>query len=136
MSRLGMGVMLQSLGGNKETVETIKESLGKQIKSIEIIEDGLNIQFDDKTGVRLFDDGQSCCEHRYMNSDDDLTYYKDSKLMDFELSDVIEEEKGDDVKESQFLKVKTNKGDFTIANYNEHNGYYGGFHIVARKLYK
>lgn len=35
-------------------------------------------------------------------------------------------------KESQFLIITTDMGAFTIVNYNEHNGYYGGFSIVAR----
>jgi hypothetical protein len=36
------------------------------------------------------------------------------------------------VHETQFLIVDTTKGSFTIVNHNEHNGYYGGFGLVAQ----
>ena len=33
--------------------------------------------------------------------------------------------------EVQFLEIKTDRGVLTMANHNEHNGWYGGFWIVA-----
>lgn len=33
--------------------------------------------------------------------------------------------------ESQFLMIRTSLGVFTVVNYNEHNGYYGGFALRA-----
>lgn len=39
MSNLGMGVMLGMLGGNSETVEAIKPSLGKKIQSVKLDEE-------------------------------------------------------------------------------------------------
>ena len=52
---------------------------------------------------------------------------------DFELKDApdIEDEWGE-VHEVQFLDVKTDKGVFQMSSHNEHNGYYGGFWIIAR----
>ena len=29
---------------------------------------------------------------------------------------------------------KTDSGEFVMQNHNEHNGYYGGFYIVAREI--
>jgi len=95
--RLGMGVMLCMMGGNEETVNAIKESV------------------DDGTQLAIWDGGQSCCEHRYMRTDDDLNEYCGAILQDFELKDApdIEDEWGE-VHEVQFLDVKTDKGIFQM----------------------
>ena len=136
MSQNGMGVMLGILGGNEETVNTVKNSLNKTIEKVWLDEetDRLNFKFTDGTGMYLFDDGQSCCEHRYMVTADDLTEYADAKLLDVELKDAPDQEDEYGVHEVQFLDVKTDKGVFQMANHNEHNGYYGGFWLVARPL--
>jgi hypothetical protein len=137
MSENGMGVMLGILGGNEETVNTVKSSLNKTIEKVWLDKetDRLNFKFTDGTGIYLFDDGQSCCEHRYMVTDDDLSEYADVKLLDLELKDAPDQEdEYSEVHEIQFLDVKTDKGVFQIANHNEHNGYYGGFWLVARPL--
>lgn len=128
---LGIGVMLGSLGGNKETVEAIKTSLNKTIASVYLDEDKLCFIFSDESKLILWDDGQSCCENRYMATSDDLSEYTDSILLDFELKNApnIDDEYGEH--EVQFLDVVTNKGTFQMANHNEHNGYYGGFWIKA-----
>lgn len=131
---LGLGVMIQSLGGNKETVNAVKSALGKVIEKVSLDDNELVFNFTDGTGLKMFDDGQSCCEYRYMRTDDDLSDYQGSTLLDFELKDApnMEDEYGDH--EVQFLDVKTSNGVFQMANHNEHNGYYGGFWIVARSL--
>jgi len=131
---LGVGVMIQSLGGNAETVNTLKGSLKKTIKRVCIIENELLFTFTDGSGMKIFDDGQSCCENRYMNTSDDLTEYEDAVLLDFELKDVTNENTEYEDHEIQFLDIKTDKGVFQISNHNEHNGYYGGFWIVAQPL--
>jgi hypothetical protein len=89
MSQNGMGVMLGILGGNEETVNTVKSSLNKTIEKVWLDEETnrLNFKFTDGTGMYLLDDGQSCCEHRYMVTADDLTEYADAKLLDLELKD-------------------------------------------------
>jgi len=130
---LGFGVMLGILGGNKETVDAIKSSLNKKAKSYSLSEDDrLIIKFEDGTILTIFDDGQSCCEYRYMRTDDDLTLYADSIFTNIQLLDApsIEDEYG--AHDVQFLKIDTDKGSFRMSNHNEHNGYYGGFRIVAR----
>lgn len=129
---LGMGVMLNILGGNKETVESINQSLGKEIEKVELIDDALIFSFKDKTIMKVWDDGQSCCETRYMTTDDDLRYYCGSIFTDIEIADApsIADEWGEH--EVQFLKVTTSKGVFTMETHNEHNGYYAGFSISAK----
>lgn len=124
--------MLGILGGNEETVNVVKSSLNKTIKSINLNESTLALRFTDDTEMYLFDDGQWCCEHRYMTTDDDLREFEGAKLLDLELKDAPDEEDEWGAHEIQFLDVKTDKGVFQIANHNEHNGYYGGFCLVAR----
>lgn len=130
----GIGVMLGMLGGNKETVNAAKSSLGKIIKKVWLDEENnkLNFKFEDNSTLEMWDDGQSCCEVRYMRTDDDLTEYSGAKILDFELKYAPNQyDDHDEVHEIQFLDVKTDKGTFQIVNHNEHNGYYGGFWIVA-----
>jgi hypothetical protein len=131
---LGLGVMIQSLGGNKETVEAVKSALGKVIEKVSLENNELVFKFTDGSGLKMFDDGQSCCESRYMVTADDLTEYANTTLLDFELKNApnMEDEYGDH--EVQFLDVKTSNGVFQMANHNEHNGYYGGFWIVAKSV--
>lgn len=128
----GFTVMLHQLfGDNSETVKAIKESIGKTAKKITCGSDALRIYFDDKY-LSIIDDGQSCCEDRYLHTDDDLEYYVGSKILDFELLEApdVASEYGEH--EVMFLHVKTDRGVFTIETHNEHNGYYGGFVIEAR----
>jgi len=94
--------------------------------------DFLMFEFDDDTNLRLADGGQSCCEHRYMRTDDDLNEYAGAVLMDIEVASAPDQEdEWGEVHEVQFLNVHTDKGVFQMANHNEHNGYYGGFWIQA-----
>ena len=131
-THLGLGVMLRHLCGNTDTVNAIKESFGKKIVGLKLEDNKLYMTFADKTGIYFWDNGQSCCEHRYMHTDDDLEYHVGGKFKDVEVADGPEgEDQYGEMKECQFLKITTTKGVFTMANYNEHNGYYGGFAIEA-----
>lgn len=127
--------MIGLLGGNRESAEAFTEAIGKTITDLRIRdEEALEFTFKDGTRLALFDDGQSCCEHRWMHTDDDLAYYVGSDLQGAEVREGPEVEDSYEVKESEFLIVTTTKGQFTVVNYNEHNGYYGGFLIRARTL--
>lgn len=130
---LGMGVMIRMLSGNEETVKAYKAAIGKKIKKCFLKDDALHIHFVDGSGIRLSDEGQSCCESRYMSTDDDLAYYKNTKLVKIEIKTApnMPDEYGEH--EVQFLEVTTGKGSFQMANHNEHNGYYGGFWITIKE---
>lgn len=132
---LGVGVMLNMLRGNGDTVAALKASVGKKIKSIGIVEDKLVIKLYGNETLTLWDDGQSCCESRYMQTDDDGVPYKGAVLQDFEIRDAPSPEPKSEygnAYEVQFLDVKTSVGVFTCTTHNEHNGYYGGFSIAAK----
>lgn len=134
MEQMGIGAMLGFLGGNEETISAINASLNKKIKKVWLDQEAnkLCFELEDESILKLWDDGQSCCENRYMRTDDDLSEFAGAILLGFELKNAppVEGEYGDH--EIQFLDVKTDKGVFQLANHNEHNGYYGGFWIIAR----
>lgn len=138
----GVGVVINMLSGDSESVNVFNSAVGKRIADVKVVagdfyEDSLLFSFEDGTRIRMFDDGQSCCESRYMNCDDDLDYFSGAVLLDAEIRDVeenVEEDEWGGVLESQFLIVKTDKGEFTVTNYNSHNGYYGGFWIAVREV--
>lgn len=130
MSNLGIGVMIKMLGGNKESVEALTGAIGKTITKLRLGEDdALHFTMDDNSKIKIFDDGQSCCENRYMRTDDKLTEYVGAKLLGAEIKSApnIKDEYGDH--EVEFLEIKTDRGVFTMASHNEHNGYYGGFYL-------
>jgi len=133
MSQLGVGVMLNNLCSGKGSVEAFVAGLNKKIVALSLRDDALHFEFEGGYKMKLFDEGQSCCESRYMRTDDDLSDYVGAVLLGAELRDApnVEDEYGDH--EVQFLVIRTDKGDFTMSNHNEHNGYYGGFAVVAAK---
>lgn len=81
--------------------------------------------------LRVWDDGQSCCESRYATTDDELDTFAGAKLVGIELVNVpdADTELIDEYHEQVFVKIETTAGTITLVTHNEHNGYYGGFHI-------
>ena len=135
MTNLGLGVMINMLGGNENSVKSFQASIGKKIVALELVNEELVFTFDDATKMKLFDGGQSCCEHRYMTTDDDLESFIGSTLTSAETREApsVDDEHGE-THEVQFLLVATSKGVFTMETHNEHNGYYGGFWVIAETL--
>lgn len=112
----------------------IISNIGKIIVNLEIIfDEDLVFTFGDGIKMILFDNGQMCCEARWMHTDDVLNYYTGAIFQGIEIKEGPEgvSESGEE-KESEFLMVSTDKGQFTVVNYNEHNGSYGGFALQAR----
>jgi hypothetical protein len=130
MSNLGLGVMLRMMCGNDGTVDAYHKAIGKTIKHIELSEDTLTLTFDDASILTVRDAGQSCCEDRYMRTDDQFEDFIGVKLLDIELKQAPDMEHQYGTHEVQFLELMTSKGALTMASHNEHNGYYGGFAIV------
>lgn len=136
MSNLGMGVMINMLAG-ENGAEHFEASIGKEIVGLKLSDDRLYFSFGDDTRISIEDDGQSCCENRYMTCDDDLEYFVGAKLIGASVRDgegwFPDRDKWIDCHDIQFLVVDTSKGSFTVATHNEHNGYYGGFFIRIKK---
>jgi len=115
--------------------EAVRWCVGKPVTALSVTGSDLNIDFADAR-LRIFDDGQSCCESRYMVCDDDLTAYIGAQLMDVTIEDAPDMPDEYGVHQVQFLHVKTSAGSFTVSSHNEHNGYYGGFYISAHLSHK
>lgn len=114
------------------TLKLAHACVGRTIAALASDDDTLRLTFEDGTTLRLADEGQTCCERRYMRTDDTLSDYVGATLVGLELrkapTQVNEWGEAHDV---QFLAVQTSKGTFVMSNHNEHNGYYGGFDIEA-----
>jgi hypothetical protein len=131
----GIGVMLKALGGNQRNVEAHQKMMGRVIEQVFMEGDALLFHFKDGLKVKVWDDGQSCCENRYMTTDDDLSNFAGTRFVDMELRDgPTTNDPYGEPHETQFLLVNTDKGTFTMCTHNEHNGYYGGFWIVIEEM--
>lgn len=123
------------LSGNEDTVEALRGSVGHTISGIkldegpqgELILIGLN---NGKT-LTVSDQGQSCCESRYITTDADLPYYIGATIIDFELRDMPSIEKDFEFHDAQAFVISTSAGVIDFVTHVEHNGYYGGFSISA-----
>ena len=113
---------------NKESKDAFKSVVGKTISGLTLgDDDALHFQFTDGAKMKLRDEGQSCCEVRYMRTDDNLADYVGAKLLGAEIKEAPNLEDDYGVHEVQFLEIQTDRGVFTMASHNEHNGYYSGF---------
>jgi hypothetical protein len=133
MRQLGFGVMLKMLGGTSTNVNLNEEFTGQKMTAIVLDKehDQLRITFESGRTVTIWDDGQSCCEHRYMSTDDDLSQFVGTTFLGHEVRDAPNMDDGYEEHEVQFLVVLTDRGNISFANHNEHNGYYGGFALTA-----
>lgn len=104
-------------------------SLGEPITHVAEADNVLVIGLDSGS-LRIWDDGQSCCESRYMMTDDQLHTFVGAKLVGLEMvaGPDLYDEVGD-AHEQMFVKVETTAGTITLVTHNEHNGYYGGFDV-------
>ena len=117
--------MMSQLGLSENNTEHFK---GRIIKEALIRDDHLVMDFKDGSRVSIEDNGQSCCEHRYMSTNDDLAMLTGAMLHDIEAvkHEEMYGEYGDE-HEMLFIAIKTQNGTLTLVFHNEHNGYYGGF---------
>ena len=137
MSHTGLGVLINALTGGKGQLEPVNGVLGKTVREAvlkpEAKRDGaLKVVFTDGTELLLFDDGRSCCESRWLHTDDDLSSLAGGVLREVRVDPgPTEEDAYGDPKESEFLVLRTDRATVTVVAYNEHNGYYSGFWLAA-----
>ena len=94
-------------------------------------DDRLRITFADGKAISIWDNGQSCCESRYMTTDDNLSSLVGRTLTRIEAKDGPDISGGDDsCHETCFVEVGTDAGFVTVTTHNEHNGYYGDFGLT------
>jgi hypothetical protein len=123
MSGLGMGAMIHQLSGGSP--KSASDYYGRKITAATFDNYDVRLTFEDGVTIHIWDNGQSCCESRYISSDDDI-----SKLVGKTLKSIdVKDGSIDDEHEIAFLEFVTNEDGvvFVAASHNEHNGYYGGF---------
>jgi hypothetical protein len=119
-------------------VELVKEKSQFRIGGGErATDESFVLYFEDGARIVITDDGQSCCESRYMTTDDDIQSLVGNRLVNItgkEVSDktvlVKQDDWGDH--ETVFVEIQSSGGFITLVNHNEHNGYYGGFSMTIR----
>lgn len=92
------------------------------------------IHFTNGNILEVDDNGQSCCEHRYITCDDDLEGLRGQRVVSIEVTHCNEGEGGYDCHEQAFVRVQFSRYAVTLCTHNEHNGYYGGFCLRVRLL--
>ena len=133
MSNIGIGAMIHHLCGGSPN--SANEFYGKMISAVSMTEDEIVLTFSDGERARIWDNGQSCCENRYMTTDDNIQSLVGQTLVRIETKDGPDTsgERGEE-HEIVFVELGTDVGFVTIANHNEHNGYYGGFGLSIAKV--
>lgn len=115
-------------------MKNFEKYIGKRISSAAIIDDVFVIKFEDRTKIGIADHGQSCCEDRFMTTDDDVTALAGTSLIS------IEEKPGPDVDDDNncheicFVEIQTDRISLQLVNHNIHSGYYGGFNMKIKEL--
>lgn len=84
----------------------------------------LVIRLTDGRVLRVSDDGQDCCERRFVTCDDDLPGFAGARISAIE----VRRSTGD----IAFVHVITDKGTIVLTTHNENNGYYDGFVLTCR----
>lgn len=128
MSQPGIGAMLHYLSGGSK--EDPAKYYGRKIVAASISDERIGLTFSDGTKIDIWDNGQSCCEHRYMTTDDNVQSLVGGELRRIEAKDAPNEPDEYGEHECVFVEIGTDKGFITIVNHNEHNGYYGGFGLT------
>jgi hypothetical protein len=119
------------MGQDDRNLFIFKRNRDKVIKHLEIEANVLKFFFVDGSIMSLADEGQSCCENRYMHTSDNLPDYIGATFTDMGVKEShYLEDSSDDYHECVFVDIMTSKGSFVIETHNEHNGYYGGFSIT------
>lgn len=122
-----------SKGHDANSAGAIASCVGKVIECARMDGDELMLTFSDGVTLRFADRGQDCCERRYMTCDDDLQSFTGDRFDSAELLDGPDGDSGGDVHETKFLHIRMASGNvITCQTHNEHNGFYGGFNVVAR----
>jgi predicted phage gp36 major capsid-like protein len=121
--------------GQKDAAEIIERCIGKKIIEVKFSDDTIFLTFADMKTLWIWDGGQSCCERRFMRTDDNIQELVGLDFEGLELSTVARcSFESLDEREIQFLKVKAGWVEVVFSSHNEHNGYYGGFSICVKEV--
>lgn len=129
----GLGVMLHALSGGTE--ESASKYYGRRIIAASVNDERARLEFEDGITIDITDEGQSCCEHRYITCDDNPDHIVSGVLQKIEVTPVPSETgEWDNEHERAFVEIATDSGHIKFCTHNEHNGYYGGFALNIREV--
>lgn len=126
--------MIELCGLEGQSATNFMKIVGKKIMGIKLEDNMLHMSFGSHGSLVLSDEGQCCCEARYITTDDKLEEYVGGVLLNIELKEApipMLPDDSDECHEIIFVEVVTSKGPFVLVTHNEHNGYYGGFDIAV-----
>lgn len=111
----------------------INKYTGKRIVALTLSDNKIKLYFGGGFVVHIFDNGQRCCEERFITTDDNLSLATNTRFRNLTIKGTTNDDYSDDeikqIDEILFLKIQTDKACFTFETHNKHNGYYGGFDI-------
>lgn len=138
MSYIGIGVLIDSMTGG--SCALVSDYYGRKINNavLDKQDNEVRLTFDDGVTIRIWDNGQSCCERRYIICDDNLSDLNGKTLADISVLEVEERRMGyGEYHDTSFLEIKATDGtSISFATHNEHNGYYGGFSLRVQEVGK
>ncbi|MDB5358806.1 MAG: hypothetical protein JWO51_103 [Rhodospirillales bacterium] len=111
--------------------------IGNRISRVELVAYGdgaVRLTFEDGRTIEICDNGRSCCENRYITTDDDLASLVGHVLIRIDAKDGPESEADGEPHETCFIEIGTDQNFVTLVTHNEHNGYYGGFDLTIREI--
>ena len=104
---------------------------GKRIADLQFTDNKLLLTLDNGQVLSIMDDGQSCCEERYMECEDDVKRIVGQTLLGIKVVSMEDDAKAAYcVHEIAFLEIQTDKDVLSFSTHNKHNGYYGGFSLA------
>jgi len=110
------------------------EYVGRTVIAAAMSEERITLELSGGKKIEVWDNGQSCCESRYMRTDDDVQSLVGHTLTRIEAKDAPNEPDEYGEHEVVFVEIGTDNGFITVANHNEHNGYYGGFGLTITEV--
>lgn len=81
------------------------------------------------TQLSMRDRKRSCCESRFLRTDDDVSEHIGATFVDVVMKESTSARTESGMSEATFLEIVTSRGCFVLSAHNEHNGYYGGFDL-------
>lgn len=127
--------LIETPWDSKDKRDLTERFAGLRIVNVEFPKDADDIflTFEDGIRIKIWDNGQSCCEHRYTRTDDDPSDLIGKVFTSAIVKDgpdlTSEDDPGGGPHDSQFLEIIAGGTCVTFCTHNEHNGYYGGFSI-------